>query len=91
MNPVEVRSTPIPGLLLITSAVHHDERGWFSQAWSAADLARVDGVPAGLADFHPVQHNLSFNVTAGTTRGRALRCRTTTVTCARDGCVQVRV
>lgn len=57
-------STPIPGLTLWQMPVHGDNRGWFKENWQRATM-----VAAGLPDFGPVQHNISFNDTAGTTRG----------------------
>ncbi len=56
--------TPIPGLTLWEIPVHGDNRGWFKENWQRAKM-----VAAGLPDFGPVQHNISFNDTAGTTRG----------------------
>lgn len=56
--------TPIPGLTLWEMPVHGDNRGWFKENWQRAKM-----VAAGMPDFGPVQHNISFNDTAGTTRG----------------------
>lgn len=56
--------TPIPGLTLWELPVHGDTRGWFKENWQRAKM-----VAAGMPDFGPVQHNLSFNEAAGTTRG----------------------
>ncbi len=58
------RDTPIPGVLLFDLPVHGDNRGWFKENWQREKMAA-----AGLADFTPVQNNISFNETAGTTRG----------------------
>lgn len=57
-------TTDIPGLLLLDVAVHGDARGWFKENWQRATMTA-----AGLPDFGPVQHNVSYNGTAGTTRG----------------------
>lgn len=59
-----VRTTDIPGLLLIDIPQHGDNRGWFKENWQREKM-----VAAGLPDFGPVQNNISFNATAGTTRG----------------------
>jgi dTDP-4-dehydrorhamnose 3,5-epimerase len=44
--------------------VHGDNRGWFKETWQRAKM-----VAAGMPDFGPVQNNISFNESAGTTRG----------------------
>lgn len=59
-----VHSTEIPGLLIIDLPVHGDNRGWFKENWQREKM-----VAAGLPDFGPVQNNISFNATVGTTRG----------------------
>ncbi|MDO5743025.1 MAG: sugar nucleotide-binding protein [Micrococcaceae bacterium] len=64
MNALSVHETPIPGLLLVQLPVHEDSRGWFKENWQRAKM-----VAAGLPDFRPVQNNVSFNSTPGTTRG----------------------
>lgn len=56
--------TPIPGLIVWDLPVHGDNRGWFKENWQREKM-----VAAGLPDFSPVQHNISFNDAAGTTRG----------------------
>ncbi len=61
---LRVNETPIPGLLLIELPVHDDDRGWFKENWQREKM-----VAAGLPDFRPVQNNVSFNETVGTTRG----------------------
>ncbi|MHA7238473.1 sugar nucleotide-binding protein [Arthrobacter sp. TMS1-12-1] len=63
-KPLTARETPIPGVLLFDLPVHGDNRGWFKENWQRAKMSA-----AGLADFGPVQNNISFNETAGTTRG----------------------
>lgn len=63
-KPLSVRTTPIPGLLLFDLPVHGDNRGWFKENWQREKMTA-----AGLPDFGPVQNNISFNETAGTTRG----------------------
>ncbi|BBE23096.1 dTDP-4-dehydrorhamnose reductase [Arthrobacter sp. MN05-02] len=62
--PLAARETPIPGVVLFDLPVHGDNRGWFKENWQRAKMTA-----AGLADFGPVQNNISFNETAGTTRG----------------------
>jgi dTDP-4-dehydrorhamnose reductase/dTDP-4-dehydrorhamnose 3,5-epimerase len=63
-KPLGARETPIPGVVLFDLPVHGDNRGWFKENWQRAKMTA-----AGLADFGPVQNNISFNETAGTTRG----------------------
>lgn len=64
MTELDISATPIPGLLLVRMPVHADNRGWFKENWQRAKM-----VDAGLPDFGPVQHNIAFNTSAGTTRG----------------------
>jgi dTDP-4-dehydrorhamnose 3,5-epimerase/reductase len=59
-----VRETPIPGFRVIDLPVHGDNRGWFKENWQ-----REKQLALGLPDFGPVQNNISFNATAGVTRG----------------------
>ena len=61
---MRIEETPIPGLLVIHLDVHGDARGWFKENWQREKM-----VEAGLPDFGPVQNNMSFNQTRGTTRG----------------------
>jgi dTDP-4-dehydrorhamnose reductase len=61
---LRVLSTPIEGLLVVELEVHADSRGWFKETWQRAKMVEL-GVP----DFGPVQNNMSFNTTAGATRG----------------------
>lgn len=63
-GPLAVHETPIPGLLVIDLPLHGDARGWFKENWQRAKMTEL-----GLADFGPVQNNMSFNATAGSTRG----------------------
>ncbi|MEZ0342943.1 sugar nucleotide-binding protein [Mycobacterium sp. pV006] len=56
--------TPIPDLEIWELTVHGDNRGWFKENWQREKM-----VDAGLADFGPVQNNISYNSTVGTTRG----------------------
>lgn len=56
--------TPIPGVVLYDLPVHGDNRGWFKENWQREKM-----VALGLPDFRPVQNNISFNESAGTTRG----------------------
>ena len=59
-----IETTPIPDLLVVRMPVHGDNRGWFKENWQRQKM-----VAAGLPDFGPVQHNVSFNNRAGATRG----------------------
>lgn len=56
--------TGIPGLVVWELPVHGDNRGWFKENWQREKMTA-----AGLADFGPVQNNISFNDAVGTTRG----------------------
>jgi dTDP-4-dehydrorhamnose 3,5-epimerase len=60
---MDVRSTPLPGVLVLTPRRFGDARGYFSETWSAARLRA-----AGL-DFDFVQDNESLSALAGTVRG----------------------
>ncbi|WP_243224853.1 bifunctional dTDP-4-dehydrorhamnose 3,5-epimerase family protein/NAD(P)-dependent oxidoreductase [Microbacterium sp. CIAB417] len=61
---LSIGETPIPGLLIADLPVHGDSRGWFKENWQREKM-----IAAGLADFGPVQNNVSFNDAVGTTRG----------------------
>jgi len=61
---MEITASPVPGLLVVRSPVHGDNRGWFIENWQREKM-----IAAGLPDFGPVQHNISFNHNAGATRG----------------------
>ena len=63
-SELSITETSIPGLLQITLPVHGDQRGWFKENWQREKMMAL-----GLPDFHPVQNNMSFNESAGTTRG----------------------
>lgn len=64
VSELQVEKTPVPGLLVLRLPVHEDSRGWFKESWQRAKMTA-----AGLPDFGPVQNNMSFNTTRGTTRG----------------------
>lgn len=63
-QPLAAHPTPIPGVVLYDLPVHGDNRGWFKENWQREKMAAL-----GLPDFGPVQNNISFNESAGTTRG----------------------
>ncbi|MCV7154013.1 bifunctional dTDP-4-dehydrorhamnose 3,5-epimerase family protein/NAD(P)-dependent oxidoreductase [Mycolicibacterium pyrenivorans] len=63
-KPLQAISTPIPGLTVWEIPVHGDNRGWFKENWQRHKM-----IAAGLPDFGPVQNNVSFNHSVGTTRG----------------------
>jgi dTDP-4-dehydrorhamnose reductase len=63
-QPLAARTTPIPGVVLYDLPVHGDNRGWFKENWQREKMLAL-----GLPDFGPVQNNISFNESAGTTRG----------------------
>src|SRR5215218_11164297 len=64
MGNLSIRATPIPGLLVASLDVRTDNRGWFKENWQRRKMADL-----GLPDFGPVQNNVSFNTSAGATRG----------------------
>jgi len=59
-----VEELALPGLHAVETAVHHDERGWFSESYQEAKLRA-----AGLPELRFVQANVSANRRTGTTRG----------------------
>ena len=61
---MHIESTAIAGLSIVHLDVHGDNRGWFKENWQRLTMGK-----AGLPDFAPVQHNLSFNAQPGVTRG----------------------
>jgi dTDP-4-dehydrorhamnose 3,5-epimerase len=63
-KPLSVEHTNIPGLLVFELPVHGDTRGWFKENWQKTKMMEL-----GLADFSPVQNNISFNAHKGVTRG----------------------
>ncbi|MDO5676861.1 MAG: sugar nucleotide-binding protein [Propionibacteriaceae bacterium] len=60
----QISPTDIPGLLVIDLDLMEDPRGWFKEGWQREKMTAL-----GLPDFGPVQNNLSFNASAGVTRG----------------------
>lgn len=60
-----VRSTAIPGLLVVDLVVHGDDRGWFKESFQREKLVAL-GFPG---EFHIVQNNVSSNRERGVTRG----------------------
>jgi dTDP-4-dehydrorhamnose reductase/dTDP-4-dehydrorhamnose 3,5-epimerase len=64
MPELEIKQTPIPGLLVISLDVRSDNRGWFKENWQRQKMVEL-----GLPDFTPVQNNMSFNNRVGATRG----------------------
>lgn len=64
MTELAVHNTRIAGLLVIDLPLYTDNRGWFKENWQREKM-----VALGLPDFSPVQNNMSFNVSAGATRG----------------------
>ncbi|PCC35775.1 dTDP-4-dehydrorhamnose reductase [Glutamicibacter sp. BW77] len=64
-SDLQVKLVPgIPGMRIIHMPVHGDNRGWFKENWQRAKMTAL-----GLPDFGPVQNNISFNASVGTTRG----------------------
>ncbi len=64
---MQIKPLAIPDVLMITPARFADSRGWFSETWNEACLAR-----AGLVR-HFVQDNHSYSYKPGTIRG--LHCQ----------------
>ncbi len=64
MADLSVRTTPIPGMIVLTLPMPGDNRGWFKENWQRAKMTAM-----GLPDFGPVQNNMSFNTSKGATRG----------------------
>lgn len=64
MSELAVRTTPIPGLLVVDLPLHGDARGWFKENWQREKMTAL-----GLPDFGPVQNNMSYNTEVGVTRG----------------------
>lgn len=63
-SQVQVHTTAIDGLLIVDLLRPGDNRGWFKENWQ-----RAKATAEGLPDFVPVQNNISYNGTRGTTRG----------------------
>lgn len=63
-KPLALAEASIPGVLVLDLPVHGDNRGWFKENWQREKM-----VALGLPDFQPVQNNISFNKSVGTTRG----------------------
>jgi dTDP-4-dehydrorhamnose 3,5-epimerase len=59
-----VTPTAIEGLLAVELPVHGDSRGWFKESYQRAKLES-----AGLPRLEVVQNNVSYNASAGVTRG----------------------
>ncbi len=59
-----VHATTIEGLLQLDVPVHGDNRGWFKENWQREKMTAL-----GLPELGPVQNNISFNKSRGTTRG----------------------
>ena len=61
---MNIETTPLPGVLLLTPARHGDARGFFSESWNRRTLADAGVV---LPEF--VQDNHSLSAAVGTLRG----------------------
>ncbi|RLP07988.1 sugar nucleotide-binding protein [Propionibacterium australiense] len=61
---ITVRHTEIPGLLMVESQTRADRGGWSHENWDHAQMAA-----AGVPDFSPNQHSLSFCPKAGAVHG----------------------
>lgn len=60
---LDIQTTDLPGVMILTAKRFGDARGWFTESWNASRMAE-----AGL-DFAFVQDNHSFSAEAGTLRG----------------------
>lgn len=60
---MQIDTTALPGVLILTPRRFGDARGWFTETWNAARMAE-----AGL-DYTFVQDNHSFSAEKGTLRG----------------------
>ena len=60
---MEFVATPLPGVFVVESQAHGDERGSFRRAWCADSFAA-----AGM-EFRPVQASISNNIAVHTLRG----------------------
>ena len=63
LRSMDLRTTALPGVLVLTPRRYGDDRGYFSEVWSSAALRK-----AGL-DLDFVQDNESRSARAGTVRG----------------------
>ena len=61
--PFTVEAAAIPGVLLVRSSVHADERGWFTEVYKMSAIAA-----AGISDTF-YQDNVSWSKKRGTLRG----------------------
>ena len=61
---MQIETTPLPGVLLLTPARHGDARGFFSESWNRRTLTDAGVV---LPEF--VQDNHSMSAQTGTLRG----------------------
>jgi len=57
---MDIRSTALPEVKILTPRRFGDARGWFKENWQRAKMLEF-----GLPDFGPVQNNMSFNANAG--------------------------
>ena len=62
---LRAEETGIEGLKVLDLSVHGDSRGWFKENWQREKMAKGLGLP----DLRWVQNNISFNLSAGATRG----------------------
>ena len=63
-QPLSIRETTIPGMVLVQLPVHGDNRGWFKENYQKEKMEAL-----GLPSFEVVQNNFSFNDKRGATRG----------------------
>ena len=82
---MQIETTPLPGVLLLTPARHGDARGFFSESWNRRTLADAGVV---LPEF--VQDNHSMSAQTGTLRGLHYQsppfAQGKLVRCGRGGC-----
>lgn len=86
---MNIEKTDLPDVCLIVPSRFGDSRGWFSETWNAAHMAKVG------FDLAFVQDNHSFSATPGTLRGlhyqRPPRAQDKLVRCTRGAIFDVAV
>ncbi len=87
---MQIEPTSLPGVMIVTPRRHGDARGWFSETWNRAALAR-----AGLVTPDFVQDNHSFSAPRHTLRGlhyqRPPHAQDKLVRCSRGAMLDVAV
>jgi dTDP-4-dehydrorhamnose 3,5-epimerase len=86
---MQIETTKLDGVMILTPKSFGDARGWFTETWNAARMRE-----AGF-DLHFVQDNHSFSAEVGTLRGlhyqRPPHAQDKLVRCTRGGILDVAV